>query len=93
MTITRLFHLFISGIKLVLCHCCNCHRFSRPLFYHQEYIFIVNETVFEVKILYRQSLHVDRPKQLSVMQDFFVCFDFILMAKCSTLSEPVNIER
>ena len=49
-------------------------------FYRQEYIFIVNETVFEVKILYRQSLHVYRPKQLSVMQDFFVCFDFILMA-------------
>ena len=49
-------------------------------FYRQEHIFMVNETVFEVKILYRQSLHVYRPKQLSVMQDLFVCFDFILMA-------------
>ena len=49
-------------------------------FYCQEFIFIVNETVFEVKILYRQSLHVYRPKQLSVMQDFFVYFHLILMA-------------
>ena len=46
------------------------------LFYRQEYIFIVNETVFEDKILNRQSLHVYRPKQLSVMQDFFVLFWF-----------------
>ena len=31
----------------------------RDLFFNrQEYIFIVNETVFEVKILNRQSLHV-----------------------------------
>ena len=46
----------------------------------EEYIFIVNETVFEVKILNRQSLHVYRPKQLPVVQDFFLCFDFNLMA-------------
>ena len=49
-------------------------------FYREEYIFIVNETVFEVKILNRQYLHVYRPKQLSVMQDCFVCLDFNLMA-------------
>ena len=55
--------------------------FRDLFFYRQEYIFIVNETVFEVKILNRQSLHVYRPKKLSVMQDFlFVCFDFNLMA-------------
>ena len=39
--------------------------FRDLFFYCQEYIFIVNETVFEVKILYKQSLHVYRPKQLS----------------------------
>ena len=54
----------------------SCSRFHDLFFYRQEYIFIVNETVFEVKVLNRQSLHVYRPKQLSVMQDFFNCFDF-----------------
>ena len=49
--------------------------FRDLVFYRQEYIFIVNETVFEVKILNRQSLHV-----LSFMQDLFVCFDFNSMA-------------
>ena len=51
--------------------------FHDLLFYRQEYIFIVNETVFEVKILNRQSLHVYGPKQLSVMQDFFL---FVLVS-------------
>ena len=54
--------------------------FRDLLFYRQEKIFIVNETLFEVKIFNRQSLHVYRPKQLPFMQDFFVCFDFKLMA-------------
>ena len=52
--------------------------FRDLFFYRQEYIFIVNETGFEVKILNSQSLHVLRPKQVSVMQDFFVCFDLNL---------------
>ena len=79
MTIIQLFHLFISWITLVYTIVVIVMDFRDLFFYRQEYIFIVNETVFEVKILNGQSLHVYRPKQLSVMQDFFVCFELNLM--------------
>ena len=41
-------------------------------FYRQEYIFTVDKTVLEVKLLNRPNLYLYKPKQLSVMQDF--CF-------------------
>ena len=53
-------HWFYAIVVIVM-------GFRDLFFYRQEYIFIVNVTVFEVKILNRQSLHVHNLLNLGVL--------------------------
>ena len=54
--------------------------FRDLFFYRQEYIFIVNETVFEVKILNSNPYMCKDHNNCLLCNIFFVCFDFNLMA-------------